>query len=40
MTPYLIPFDKLPRHIADFDRNAVSSIPAVLTSTGQRVVRR
>jgi hypothetical protein len=39
MTPYLIPFDKLPRHIADFDRNAVSSIPAVLKSTGQRVVR-
>jgi hypothetical protein len=39
MTPYLIPFDKLPRDVADFDRNAVSSIPAVLKSTGQRVVR-
>ena len=40
MTPYLIPFDKLPRDIADFDRNAIRSIPAVLESTGQRVVRR
>jgi len=39
-TPYLIPFDKLPRDIADFDRNAIRSIPAVLESTGQRVVRR
>jgi hypothetical protein len=39
LTPYLIPFDKLPRDIADFDRNAIRSIPAVLKSTGQRVVR-
>jgi len=38
-TPYLVPFDDLSADIADFDLNTIRSIPAVLTQTGQRVVR-
>jgi hypothetical protein len=38
-TPYLIPFDRLPGDVADFDRDAIRSIPAVLKATGRRVVR-
>jgi hypothetical protein len=39
LTPYLIPFEKLPADIADFDRKAVRAIPAVLASVDLQVVR-
>jgi hypothetical protein len=39
-TPYLIPFEKLPAHVADFDRSAVRSIPTVLALVDLQVVRR
>ena len=39
MTPYLVPFDQLPKDIADLDRDAVNGIPAVLASAGFQIIR-
>jgi hypothetical protein len=39
-TPYLIPFDKLTKEIADYDRDAVLEIPAALALIDLRVARR
>lgn len=38
-TPYLIPFDNLPEHIADYDRDFVRAIPAILASAGLQIKR-
>jgi hypothetical protein len=38
-TPYLIPFDELPKETADLDRNAVLAIPKVLAAAGFQVER-
>jgi hypothetical protein len=38
-TPYLVPFEKLPADIAEFDRILVRAIPAVLASAGLQVIR-
>lgn len=39
-TPYLVPFEKLPADIADYDRILAGEIPRVLASVGLQVVRR
>lgn len=38
-TPYMIPFDELPRHIADYDRIFVREIPTMLASAGLQIER-
>jgi RyR domain len=38
-TPYLVPFEKLPADIAEFDRIFVRAIPAILASAGLQVIR-
>jgi hypothetical protein len=38
-TPYLVPFEDLPPHIAEFDRIVVRAIPALLASVGLQVIR-
>lgn len=38
-SPYLVPFDELPKDIADLDRDAVTGIPTVLALAGFQVVR-
>jgi hypothetical protein len=39
LTPHLVPWENLPPHVADFDRNSVRAIPAVLASVGFQVMR-
>ena len=39
LTPYLVPFDELPKEVADLDRDAVRGIPAVLASAGFQIIR-
>jgi hypothetical protein len=37
-SPYLVPFDELPKEIRELDRNAVRAIPEVLARAGLGVV--
>jgi hypothetical protein len=39
-TPYMVPFDELPRKIADYDRMFVQEIPTLLASAGLQIVER
>jgi hypothetical protein len=38
-TPYLVPFDELPAHIAEFDRVFVRAIPGVMAAAGFQIDR-
>jgi hypothetical protein len=39
LTPYLVPWEKLPKNIAKYDSDFVKAIPAILASAGMQVVR-
>lgn len=39
LTPYFVPFDELPKDVADLDRDAVRGMPAVLASAGFQIIR-
>jgi hypothetical protein len=38
-TPYMVAFDKLPKHIAEYDRIFVREIPKILASAGLQIKR-
>jgi len=39
LTPYLVPWEKLPEKIAEYDSDFVRAIPTILASAGMQVVR-